>query len=227
MPWAEWIRTVEVEPSLYAADFSRLGEQIEQLLGAGVRVFHYDVGDGHFVEPIIIGPVVLQSIAGLIHEPGGRVDVHLMVESPERHFRAFREAGADSVTFHYEAVEDVAAVAAAAREHDLGVGVALKPKTAVEEVAEAAIDAGVDLVLCMSIEPGYSGQPFMPEAYERLRRLRELLPETVQLQVDGGVNGDNIGEARQAGANLFVAATAVFGEGDPAVSYRRLVDRAG
>jgi ribulose-phosphate 3-epimerase len=227
MPWAEWIRTVEVEPSLYAADFSRLGKQIEQLLGAGVRVFHYDVGDGHFVEPIIIGPVVLQSIAGLIHEPGGRVDVHLMVESPERHFRAFREAGADSVTFHYEAVEDVAAMAAAAREHDLGVGVALKPKTAVEEVAEAAIDAGVDLVLCMSIEPGYSGQPFMPEAYERLRRLRELLPETVQLQVDGGVNGDNIGEARQAGANLFVAATAVFGEGDPAVSYRRLVDRAG
>ena len=200
MPWAEWIRTVEVEPSLYAADFSRLGEQIEQLLGAGVRVFHYDVGDGHFVEPIIIGPVVLQSISGLIHEPGGRVDVHLMVESPERHFRAFREAGADSVTFHYEAVE---------------------------EVAEAAIDAGVDLVLCMSIEPGYSGQPFMPEAYERLRRLRELLPGTVQLQVDGGVNGDNIGEARQAGANLFVAATAVFGEGDPAVSYRRLVDRAG
>jgi ribulose-phosphate 3-epimerase len=163
----------------------------------------------------------------LIHEPGGRVDVHLMVESPERHFRAFREAGADSVTFHYEAVEDIAAIAAAAREHDLGVGVALKPKTAVEEVAEAAIDAGVDLVLCMSIEPGYSGQPFMPEAYERLRRLRELLPETVQLQVDGGVNGDNIGEARQAGANLFVAATAVFGEGDPAVSYRRLVDRAG
>jgi ribulose-phosphate 3-epimerase len=227
MPWAEWIRSVEVEPSLYAADFSRLGEQIEQLLGAGVRVFHYDVGDGHFVEPIIIGPVVLQSIGSVIHEPGGRVDVHLMVESPERHFRAFREAGADSVTFHYEAVEDVAAISAAAREHGLGVGVALKPKTPVEEVAEAAIDAGVDLVLCMSIEPGYSGQPFMPEAYERLRRLRELLPETVQLQVDGGVNGDNIGEAREAGANLFVAATAVFGQGDPGQSYSRLVDKAG
>jgi ribulose-phosphate 3-epimerase len=227
MPWAEWIRTVEVEPSLYAADFSRLGEQIEQLLRAGVRVFHYDVGDGHFVEPIIIGPVVLQSIGGFIHEAGGRVDVHLMVESPERHFRAFREAGADSVTFHYEAVEDVAAISAAARECGLGIGVALKPKTPVEEVAEVAIDAGVDLVLCMSIEPGYSGQPFMPEAYERLRRLRELLPETVQLQVDGGVNGDNIGEARQAGANLFVAATAVFGEGDPGQSYSRLVDKAG
>jgi ribulose-phosphate 3-epimerase len=226
MPWAEWIRTVEVEPSLYAADFSRLGEQIEQLLGAGVRVFHYDVGDGHFVEPIIIGPVVLNSIGGLIHE-GGRVDVHLMVESPERHFRAFREAGADSVTFHYEAVKDVAAIAAAAREHGLGVGVALKPKTPVEEVAEAAIDAGVDLVLCMSIEPGYSGQPFMPEAFDRLSRLRDLLPETMQLQVDGGVKMDNVAKAREAGANLLVAATAVFGEGDPAGSYIRLVDAAG
>src|SRR6059058_1646898 len=132
MVWGEWIRAVEVEPSLYAADFARLGEQIEQLLDAGARVFHYDVGDGHFVEPIIIGPIVLQSIGGLIHEGGGRVDVHLMVESPERHFRAFREAGADSVTFHYEAVEDLGAATASAREHGLGVGVALKPGTAVE-----------------------------------------------------------------------------------------------
>ena len=224
MAWAEWIRTVEVEPSLYAADFSRLGEQIDQLLHAGSRVFHYDVGDGHFVEPIIIGPIVLQSIGGLIHSGGGRVDVHLMIETPERHFRAFREAGADSVTFHYEAVDDVAAVAAAARGHDLGVGVALKPQTGVEEVAEAALDADVDLVLCMSIEPGYSGQQFMPEAFDRLRRLRDLLPVTIQLQVDGGVNDENIKQARAAGANLLVAATAVFGHGDPALAYRGLLD---
>src|SRR5438067_102035 len=224
MPWADWIRTVEVEPSLYAADFARLGEQIEQLLGSGARVFHYDVGDGHFVEPIIIGPIVLQSIGGVIHDRGGRVDVHLMIESPERHFRAFREAGADSVTFHHEAVEDVAATAAAARRQGLGVGVALKPKTAVETVAEAAIAAHVDLVLCMSIEPGYSGQQFMPEAFERLRRLRELLPGTIQLQVDGGVHQDNIHEAREAGSNLLVAATAVFGEDGPEAGYTGLVD---
>ena len=224
MAWADGLREAEVEPSLYAADFARLGEQLEQLLGAGVRVFHYDVGDGQFVEPIIIGPVVLQSIGGLIHAGGGRVDVHLMVDSPERHFAAFREAGADSVTFHYEAVDDVAATAAAAREHGLGVGIALKPKTPVEEVAEAAIAAGADLVLCMSIEPGYSGQRFMPEAFERLRRLRELLPQGMHLQVDGGVNRENIGEAQAAGANLLVAATAVFGENDPAASYRGLVD---
>ncbi len=224
MAWSDRLREAEVEPSLYAADFARLGEQIEELLGAGVRVFHYDVGDGHFVEPIIIGPIVLQSIGGLIHDGGGRVDVHLMVESPERHFGAFRDAGADSVTFHYEAVANVPAVAAAAREHGLGVGVALKPKTRVEEVAEAAIAAGADLVLCMSIEPGYSGQRFMPEAFERLRRLRELLPAAMRLQVDGGVNRDNIRAARDAGANLLVAATAVFGEGDPAGAYRGLVD---
>jgi len=222
--WAEWIRTVEVEPSLYAADFSRLGEQIDQLLEAGSRVFHYDVGDGHFVEPIIIGPIVLQSIGDLIHAVGGHVDVHLMIETPERHFPAFREAGADSVTFHYEAVDDVAAITTGAREHGLGVGVALKPQTRVEEVAEAAIDADVDLVLCMSIEPGYSGQQFMPEAFERLGRLRELLPETIQLQVDGGVNRENIKQVRAAGANLLVAATAVFGQGDPAFAYRGLVD---
>ena len=224
MAWADGLREAEVEPSLYAADFARLGEQIEQLLGAGARVFHYDVGDGHFVEPIIIGPVVLQSIGGLIHDGGGRVDVHLMIESPERHFRAFREAGADSVTFHYEAVEDVSEVAAAAREQGLGVGVALKPKTPADQVAEAAVAAGADFVLCMSIEPGYSGQTFMPAAFDRLRRLREELPEAMQLQVDGGVNHDNLREAREAGANLLVAATAVFGDGEPAAGYRGLVE---
>jgi ribulose-phosphate 3-epimerase len=227
MAWSDRLREAEVEPSLYAADFAKLGEQIEELLGAGARVFHYDVGDGHFVEPIIIGPIVLRSIGSLIRNGGGLVDVHLMVESPGRHFRAFREAGADSVTFHYEAVEDLGAVTASAREHGLGVGVALKPGTAAEEVAEAAIAAGVDLVLCMSIEPGYSGQRFMPEAFARLRRLRELLPESIQLQVDGGVNRDNIREAREAGANLLVAATAVFGQGEPAVAYGGLVDAVG
>jgi ribulose-phosphate 3-epimerase len=224
--WNDWIRGVEVEPSLYAADFARLGEQIDQLLAAGTRVFHYDVGDGHFVEPIIVGPIVLESIAKRIHDGGAFVDVHLMVESPERHFRGFQQAGADSVTFHYEAVDDVRAAAEAARNLGLGVGVALKPRTAVEAVAEAAVAADVDLVLCMSIEPGYSGQQFMPDAFERLRRLRDALPQAVQLQVDGGVNSDNIRAAREAGANLLVAATAVFHVADPPGAYRGLADAA-
>jgi ribulose-phosphate 3-epimerase len=222
MTWDQ-VRDVEVEPSLYAADFARLGEQIDELLAAGVRVFHYDVGDGHFVEPIIIGPIVLQSIAGRIHEGGALVDVHLMVESPERYFEPFREAGADSVTFHYEAVEDVAAAVAAARQQALDVGISLKPMTPVDEVAAAATEAGADLVLCMSIEPGYSGQQFMPEAFERLSRLRELLPASTHLQVDGGVKLDNIRTAHEAGANLLVAATAVFQDGDISEAYRGLV----
>jgi len=222
MAWNR-VREVEIEPSLYAADFATLGEQIDELLAAGVRVFHYDVGDGHFVEPIIIGPIVLQSIAERIHDGGAMVDVHLMVESPERYFEPFREAGADSVTFHYEAVDDVAAVTAAARKQGLGVGVSLKPATRVEDVAGAAIDAGTDLVLCMSIEPGYSGQQFMPEALGRLRRFRELLPESMHIQVDGGVKRENIHAAREAGANLLVAATAVFHDGDVGEAYRGLV----
>jgi ribulose-phosphate 3-epimerase len=222
MVW-DRVREVEIEPSLYAADFARLGEQIDELLAAGARAFHYDVGDGHFVEPIIIGPIVLQSIAERIHDGDALVDVHLMVEAPQRYFQAFREAGADSVTFHYEAVDDVVAVAAAARDLGLGVGVSLKPRTRVEDVAAAAIDAGTDLVLCMSIEPGYSGQQFMPEAFGRLRRLRELLPDSTHLQVDGGVKRENVHAAREAGANLLVAATAVFHDGDVGEAYRGLL----
>jgi ribulose-phosphate 3-epimerase len=225
--WASETRAVEVEPSLYAADFARLGEQLDELITAGVRVFHYDVGDGHFVEPIIIGPIVLASIAERIHDRGGFVDVHLMVEEPASYFEPFRDAGADSVTFHYEAVDDVAAIAQAARKHELGVGIALKPASDVDEVAAVAQDAGADVVLCMSIEPGYSGQEFMPDAFRRLERLRELLPDGVHVQVDGGVKLENVGRARAAGADLLVAATAVFGTADPAAAYQALVSAAG
>ena len=105
MAWQEWVRGSEVEPSLYAADFSRLGEQIEVLLRAGCRIFHFDVGDGHFVEPITIGPVVLASIAPLVHEAGGILDCHLMVDNPLRHFPQIARAGGDSATFHYEVVD--------------------------------------------------------------------------------------------------------------------------
>ena len=104
MSWKDWVRGVEIEPSLYAADFSRLGEQIETVMDAGARIFQFDVGDGHFVEPITIGPIVLKSISPLVHELGGVLDCHLMIVSPEKHFRAIAEAGGDSVTVHYEAV---------------------------------------------------------------------------------------------------------------------------
>jgi ribulose-phosphate 3-epimerase len=219
--WREWVRTVEVEPSLYAADFSRLGEQVTHLLNAGARVLHFDIGDGHFVEPVTIGPVVLRSIAPLVHEAGGVLDCHLMVDNPERHIPQVAKAGGDSVTFHVEACEDVPAVLALAREHGLGVGVAFNPETEVDEAVEAAADA--DLALCMSIHPGYSGQEFMPDALARLRELRELLPDDVFVQVDGGITHDNVREAYDAGANLLVAGSAIFEREDLPRAYHRLV----
>ncbi len=221
MSWRDWVRTVEIEPSLYAADFAQLGDQIEVLLRAGARVFHFDVGDGHFVPPVTMGPIVLKSIAPMILDHEGAVDCHLMVENPERHFEAIRDAGGSSVTFHHEACDDPQAVAALAREHGLEVGLAFNPETAPEDAARAA--EGFDLVLCMSINPGYSGQAFMPEAIGRVRALRKLLPEGVFVQVDGGVGPDNIRELYLSGASLLVAGTSIFGREDLPRSYRRLV----
>ena len=221
MSWDRWIRTVEVEPSLYAADFARLGDQIETLLRTGARVFHFDIGDGHFVEPVTIGPVVLDSISPLIHKDGGALDCHLMVDEPEHHFGALQSAGADSVTFHFEAAEDPPALAAKARERGFQVGLAFKPETSVEEVVQVA--DSFDLVLCMSIHPGYSGQQFMPDALGRIRKLRALLPEQVHVQVDGGITNDNIRSVYDAGADLIVCGTAIFGMEDLPRAYRRLV----
>ena len=219
MSWREWVRNAELEPSLYAADFARLGEQIEVLLGAGCRIFHFDVGDGHFVEPVTIGPVVLESIAPLVHDSGGVLDCHL------RHFPQIARAGGDSATFHYEVVDDVAGTIAAAREHGLQVGVAFNPESEPVDVASAAADA--DLVLCMSIHPGYSGQKFMAEAVDRIGRLRAALPERIYVQVDGGIDGETIGPAHAAGASLLVAGSAVFGREDPARAYRALARDLG
>ena len=182
----------EIEPSIYAADFSRLGDQLESLLRAGARIFQFDVGDGHFVEPITIGPIVLKSISPIVHRFGGVLDCHLMVETPEKHFRQIAEAGGDSVTVHFEACDDLPGVIRQARELGLGAGVAFNPETEPDDVVAVAGEL-VDLVLCMSIHPGYSGQPFMPEAFRRVRRLRELLPEGVHVQVDGGVGQDQRG----------------------------------
>ena len=221
MGWSDWIpRGVEVAPSLYAADFRRLGEQIDALLGAGCRMFHFDCGDGHFVPPVTMGPVVLRSIAPGIHAAGGVLDCHLMVDDPAHHLEEFAASGADSVTFHVEVTGDPAAVSAAARGHGLGGGVAFNPETTPARAAEAATAAGADLVLCMSIHPGYSGQAFMPEALERIAELASLVD--VPIQVDGGVGEDNAAALRQAGASLFVAGSAVFGDADPAEAYRRL-----
>lgn len=223
MAWNDWVRTVEVEPSLYAADFANLGEQIDTLMRAGVKIFHFDTGDGHFVEPVTIGPIVLQSISKQIHDAGGFVDCHLMTERPEKHFEAFAAAGGDSVTVHYEACDDLPAVVRVARACGLQVGLAFKPETSASYAAHAAMSSNVDIVLCMSIEPGYSGQAFMPEALDRIRTIREILPREVHIQVDGGIGPDNIREVHEAGANLFVAGSSIFAREDLPRAYRRLV----
>jgi ribulose-phosphate 3-epimerase len=220
MSWAEWARGQEVEPSLYSADLARLGDQVETLLDAGCRIFHFDVGDGHFQEAITMGPMVLQAVSPRVHARGGVMDVHLMVEDPATWFGAVREAGGDSVTFHYEAAHDVPGTIAAARERGLAAGVAFIPETEPDDVAAAAGDA--DLVLCMGIRHGDPGQPPEEAVYRRIERLRELLPERIHVQVDGGVASTTISRLRSSGASLFVAASSVFGRVDPAAAYDEL-----
>jgi ribulose-phosphate 3-epimerase len=221
MGWRDWVRTAEIEPSLYAADFARLGEEVDYLLHAGARVFHFDVGDGHFVEPITMGPVVLKSIAPMIHRAGGVVDCHLMVDNPEHHFEQIKEAGGDSVTFHVEVSTEPWNTIKRARDLDLGVGVAFNPETEVEAAVEASL--GADLTLCMSIHPGYSGQEFLPDSLWRIRRLRQELPSSLFVQVDGGITAENLADVREAGADLIVAGSAIFGMEDLPRAYRRLV----
>jgi ribulose-phosphate 3-epimerase len=170
MSLQERAQGVEVEPSLYTADFANLGAQIEQLIDAGTRIFHFDVGDGHFVEPVTMGPIVLESIAPLIHGGRALVDCHLMVAEPERHIPQVAAAGADSVTFHLEAVEDPSRAIAQARSLGLGVGVAFNPvqvdggidETNAVEVAEA----GARLIVSGS---AIFDEPDIARAYESLR----------------------------------------------------------
>ena len=220
MGWKDWVRAAEIEPSLYAADFAHLGQQIEYLLHAGARVFHFDVGDGHFIDPITMGPIVLQSIAPTIHDAGGIVDCHLMVDNPEHHFEQIKHAGGDSVTFHVEVANEPWSTIKRARDLGLGVGVAFNPETEVESAVEAAL--GADLALCMSIHPGYSGQEFLPESLWRIRRLRKELPSSLFVQVDGGITAENVADVRNVGADLVVAGSAIFGMEDLPRAYLRL-----
>jgi len=222
MSWTEWADGVEIEPSIYASDFSRLGEQLEVLRLAGAKVFHFDVGDGHFIPEITIGPIVLASISPLVRGWNTLLDCHLMVSEPETQFEAVAKAGGASVTFHVEACDDPPRAIASARSLGLGVGVAFNPETSVQDAVAAA--DGADLVLCMSIHPGYSGQAFMPESLERLTELRSALPRSVRVQVDGGINRETVTAARDAGADLLVAGSAVFWSADPGSAYRELTE---
>ncbi|MGI9658836.1 MAG: ribulose-phosphate 3-epimerase [Gaiellaceae bacterium] len=225
MSWSDWAREVEVEPSVYAADFRRLGEQVDSLLNAGARVLHVDIGDGHFIPPVTIGSVVVEALHSLVEDTVGRLDCHLMVTNPDKQIPIVAASGADAITFHIETSDDPGATIALAREQGVAVGVTLNPSTPVSSIEPIAAD--VDLVLLMSVVPGYSGQSFIPESIDRLRTLRALIPESCRVQIDGGIGRDNIALVRDAGADLMVAGSSIFAAPDPAQAYRELVDLIG
>jgi ribulose-phosphate 3-epimerase len=211
-----------VAPSILAADFSRLGEQVQTVLDAGAEVIHVDVMDGHFVPPITMGPLAVEAIAERVHAAGAVVDVHLMIERPERQVQAFAEAGADGITLHAEATPHVLYALQAVKEAGCRAGLALNPGTAVEVAEPLAAEA--DLFLCMTVNPGWGGQAFLPQSPGRIERVRALIGPEKVLEVDGGIAVRTAGECAAAGATLFVAGSSVYGADDPAQAVREIAD---
>jgi ribulose-phosphate 3-epimerase len=193
MTATELMRDVRVAPSILAADFARLGEQVELVMDAGARVIHVDVMDGHFVPPITIGPLIVESLRDLVHERGGVLDVHLMVERPEHRVEEFAAAGADSLIVHWEATPHVHYALKAVRDAGLHAGLAINPATPPEAIV--GLVEAFDHLLCMTVNPGWGGQPYIETSTAKLVRLRELLGAEVPIEVDGGIDVATAGPA--------------------------------
>jgi ribulose-phosphate 3-epimerase len=220
----ELIQSPRVAPSILSADFARLGAQVGEVMEAGARLIHVDVMDGHFVPPITIGPLIAAAIADQVHAAGGAVDVHMMIEAPERQIAEFAGAGADSITFHEEATPHANRTLAAIRELGCLAGIAINPGTPADAVSE--LRGSADIVLCMSVNPGWGGQSFIESSPGKVERLRPLVGEA-RIGVDGGVDPSTAGSVAAAGASIFVAGSAVFGSADPAAAYSDIVAAAG
>jgi len=212
---------IAIAPSILAADFARLGEQILATERAGANRVHVDVMDGHFVPPITIGPLVVDGIRELVHDADGFLDVHLMIERPERHVEAFAKAGADSITIHVEATPHVHYAVKAIHELGLKAGIALNPATPVDSIVPLA--GTVDLVLCMTVNPGWGGQSYIDGSETKVAQLKRVFPQAA-VEVDGGIDANTAPRAAHAGARLFVAGSAVFGASDPAGAYRAIAE---
>ena len=221
---AELPHDVQVAPSILSADFTRLGEQVGAVMDAGARVIHVDVMDGHFVPPITIGPLIVSALADQVHSAGGLLDVHLMIERPEHHVSEFARAGADNITVHAEATPHLNYAINAVHDAGCRAGVAICPATPVEALYQ--VTDIIDLALCMSVNPGWGGQEFIPSSLPKLERIRTRMPAGVVLEVDGGVHAGTAAQVVEAGASLLVAGSAVFDSADPARAYRDLVEAA-
>jgi ribulose-phosphate 3-epimerase len=214
-----------VAPSILSADFARLGEQVQEVLDAGARVIHVDVMDGHFVPPITMGPLVVAALRELAGAAGALIEVHLMIERPERQLPEFVRAGANVITIHAEATPHLDYALSHIRAAGLAAGLAVCPSTPLEVYCDIA--AKVDLALVMTVNPGWGGQAFIESSIGRLERLAPFLVAGTDVEVDGGVETETGRRCRAAGATRFVAGTAVFGAPDPAAAYVALADAVG
>jgi ribulose-phosphate 3-epimerase len=210
----------KIAPSILSADFSRLGEEVEAVERAGADLIHVDVMDGHFVPNITIGPLVVTGLRKLTSLP---LDVHLMIEKPERYIEAFAQAGSTWITFHAEVCPRLGQMIKKVRQLKVRPGVVLNPSTPLKTLYPV-VDA-IDLVLLMSVHPGFGGQSFIPSTLKKIERLRRIIDQNhypLEIEVDGGIKAENIGEVSRAGGDIFVLGTGIFKTKDYAETIRRL-----
>lgn len=221
------LMTPRIAPSILSADFSRLGEQVRVVEDAGAGQVHIDVMDGHFVPNLTMGPVVVEALRSATSLP---LDVHLMITDPEDYLESFIKAGADHISFHVEAKGDKGAMLDLLEERGVGKGIAVNPSTPAEEILEFL--PRLDMVVVMTVNPGFGGQAFLGDNLDKVRRIRQeeeklSLEKKLNIEVDGGVDRGTIGACLEAGADIFVAGSAIFGAADPGAATRELIELAG